>query len=204
MEVWIACVVEGHGEVRALPELVRRVARELDPALQLRIPHPIRKPKTKLIQPDEFHSAIELAARNLRGPGGILVLLDADEDCPADLGPRLQRMAAKARGDVPSAVVLAKVEYEAWFLAAAESLRGRRGLQEDLEAPPDPEAIRGAKEWLTTHMREGAYSETVDQAPLTALMDLEQARRSPSFDKCYREIGRLVRTLRARWQYDDS
>ena len=196
MEVWIACVVEGHGEVKAVPVLLRRIAQELDPAIRLRIPPPIRRPKTKLVQPDEFRRAIEFAARKLRAPGGIFVLLDADDDCPAELGPRLQDLARQARGDVPAAVVIAKVEYEAWFLAAIDSLQGRRGLPRGLTPPPDPEAVRGAKEWLTRHISDGAYAETVDQERLTAVMSLEAARRSPSFDKCYREIERLLRTLR--------
>jgi len=192
LDVWIACVVEGHGEVKAVPVLLRRIARELDPKVQLRIPPPIRRPKTKLVQPDEFRRAIEFAARKLRAPGGIFVLLDADDDCPAELGPRLQDLARQARGDIPAAVVIAKVEYEAWFLAAISSLRGCRGLQRDLAPPPDPEAIRGAKEWLTRHVSDGAYAETLDQVALTAQMDLQAARRSPSFDKCYREIQRLL------------
>ena len=39
-------------------------------------------------------------------------------------------------------MVFAKCEYEAWFLAAAES------IAPDVSAPEDTESIRGAKEWL--------------------------------------------------------
>ncbi len=35
------------------------------------------------------------------------------------------------------------------------------------------------------------YSETVDQAKLTAVFDLEAARRSPSFDKLIRDFETL-------------
>ena len=45
-----------------------------------------------------------------------------------------------------SFVFLAKKEFEAWFLAAAESLRGQQGLPLDLTSPHYPENIRGAKE----------------------------------------------------------
>jgi len=96
------------------------------------------------------------------------------------------------RDDVTVSVVLAKCEFEAWFLAAAESLRGERGLGHDLVSPGDPEGIRGAKEWLRGRMTGATYSETLDQPALTARFDLDAARRADSFDKCFREIRRLL------------
>jgi hypothetical protein len=90
-------------------------------------------------------------------------------------------------------VVLAKFEFEAWFLAAAESLQNFRSLSPAVAAPSDPESIRGAKEWLGASMRgTGGYRETVDQPAFAAKFDLEQARAAPSFDKCYRELTRLL------------
>ena len=73
------------------------------------------------------------------------------------------------------------------------------GAPQDLEPPAQPEAIRGAKEWLNQRMRTGAYSANLDQASLTAVFDLEPARRVPSFDKCYREVIRLLETLPGAW-----
>ena len=40
------------------------------------------------------------------------------------------------------------------------------------------------------------YSETQDQPALTALFDIEQARQANSFDKCYRDIVRLLDEVR--------
>jgi len=58
--------------------------------------------------------------------------------------------------------------------------------------PIDPESIRDAKGWLQQAMLPGRkYSETVDQASLASKFDLNAARRSPSFDKMYREVGRF-------------
>jgi len=90
------------------------------------------------------------------------------------------------------------MEFESWFLASARSLRGRRGLPQDLEPPDQPEEIRGAKEWLSNHIPGGAYAPTVDQASLTHALDLTLARRAASFDKCYREIVLLLGMLRPR------
>ncbi|MBM3748508.1 MAG: DUF4276 family protein, partial [Acidobacteria bacterium] len=112
---------------------------------------------------------------------------------PKTLAPELLERAQKAASHLPVAVVLPKREFEAWFLAAAESLRGYRDLSADLEPPSDPEAVRGAKEWLQRHLPPGRrYSETLDQPALAAVFDLELARRrSSSFEKLCREITRL-------------
>lgn len=93
--------------------------------------------------------------------------------------------------------MIAKNEFEAWFLAAAESLRGKSGLKDDIYPPDDPEAIRNAKGWLSNQMEDSrTYRETRDQPTLTDSFDLEQARRADSFDKCYRDIVRLLDELR--------
>lgn len=195
----IACIVEGHGEVEAVPILVRRVAERVDPSLFIRIPRPLRITRSQLLRPRELERAIELAARQVGPQGGILVLIDSDDDCPAELGPQLLDRARQARGDIPIGVVLAKREFEGWFLASAESLRGRRSLPDDLFPPPDPESVRGAKEWIARHMIGAvSYSETIDQPALTAVFDLDQAAtRANSFDKCLREVTRLIRALQS-------
>lgn len=193
----IACIVEGHGEVEAVPILIRRVAARVDPGLSIIVKRPLRITRSQLVRAGEIERGIELAARQVGRQGGILVLIDSDDDCPARLGPQLLDRARKARSDLPIGVVLAKREFEGWFLASAESLRRKRGLPDDLIPPPDPESVRGAKEWITRHMIGGsAYSETLDQPALTAAFDMDQAAaRSDSFAKCLREITGLIRIL---------
>ncbi|RKH47986.1 DUF4276 family protein [Corallococcus llansteffanensis] len=187
----LGLVVEGHGEVFAAPILVRRLARHLAPTLHLEVLPPHRIPRGQLVKEDDLRRAIELTARRVGGNGRILVLLDADQDLPCVLGPRLLTWARKHRSDRVISVVVAQCEYEAWFLAAAESLRNQRGLSSDLRAPSDPERIRDAKGWLRTRMTEG-YSETLDQPALTSVFDLEAARRADSFDKLFRDMGALL------------
>ena len=192
----IGCIVEGEGDVAALPILIRRVAADLYPELAIDIPRPIRVNKNQIVKDGKLERGIELAVEKIGGQGAIFVILDSDDDCPAELGPALLHRASQARSDLPIAVVLAKYEFEAWFLSAAESLRGKRGLEDDIHPPNDPEAIRGAKEWLSQRMENRrTYRETQDQPALTALFDIEQARRADSFDKCYRDIVRLLDEL---------
>ena len=197
MIVRIGCIVEGHGEVEAVPTLITRIAANLYPELVIVIPHPIRVSRSKVVQKNELERVVELAARQISGQGAIFIILDSDDDCPAQLGPVLLCRALQVRSDLPIAVVLAKHEFESWFLAAAESLSGHRGLKNDLQSPSNPEAISGAKEWLSQRMEgTGKYRPTVDQRELTAHFDLDQARHVDSFDKCYRDIVYLLDELR--------
>jgi hypothetical protein len=152
-----------------------------------------------MLKPNGLEPIVELAARRVGRRGAVLLLLDSDDDCPAELGPQLRERILRYREDLLVGVVLAKREFEAWFLAAAASLAGSRGLASSLLPPDDPEAVRGAKEWLSRQMDPGRrYVETMDQPALTSLFDLEQARLADSFDKCDREIRGLLVRLKER------
>lgn len=192
----IVPIVEGHGEIEAVPVLLQRLSIVLAPDNYTEVRRPIRVRKGVLVKHDQLARYVELAARQHGGTGATLVLFDADDDCAATLGPELQAVAESVRPGALVAVVMAVHEFEAWLIAAAESLRGRRGLPIDLEAPPTPEAIRDAKGWLRKQRVDGlSYSPTVDQPALTAAFDLDVARaRCPSFDKLARELERFLKT----------
>ena len=196
MKIQISCIVEGYGEVEAVPVLIRRIAWDLYPELPIIVERPIRAPRNLVVKANELERRVELAAQKISGKGAIIIILDSDDDCPAEIGPELLRRASQVRSNLRIAVVLAKREFEAWFLAAAESIRGQRGLNDDIDSPNDPEAIRDAKKWLRQRMENNEkYRETIDQPALAALFDIEQARQADSFDKCYRDIVRLLEEL---------
>jgi hypothetical protein len=185
MPAHIIPIVEGHGEVEAVPILIRRIAHSLG-IFDTKVGKPIRCPRDKVVKEGELERALELAAKKVQGSGQILVLIDAGPDCPAELGPRLEARARRARGDIPSAVVLAKKEFEAWFLASLGSLKP------DATPPADVENIQGAKERLSSLIGL-PYSETADQPAFTAQFDMNSARvNSPSFDKCWRAVESLL------------
>lgn len=118
----VAAIVEGYGEVAALPMLLERIWYELLNGTYIDVLRPpIRQPRNKLAQnkDDALSRAIELAASKLtHAPAGlndpelILVLIDADNDCPGELAPRLLQIAQRARSDKRISVVIANVEYE--------------------------------------------------------------------------------------------
>jgi hypothetical protein len=196
-EVQIAVIVEGQGDCEAVPVLIRRIATDVYPGFVPRILPPARISASKLVKKGELERAIAFFSKKITGNGGILVIIDCDDGCPAKDGPELLSRAVSVQKDIPISVILAKREYESWFLAAAESLRGKRGLQADLCSPAEPEIIRGAKEWLEDKMSSTTnYKETTDQPALTNLFDMQAARnKADSFDKCYRDIKSMLEKL---------
>lgn len=192
----IGCIVEGQGDVAAVPVLIRRIAAERYPEMVIDIHQPIRVNRNQIVLPDKLEQEVKLVVQKINGQGAIFIILDSDDDCPAQLGPALLYRASQVRDNLPIAVVLAKREFEAWFLASAESLRGKRGLKSDLQSPNNPEAIRDAKGWLNGHIEGNRrYRETRDQPALAAQFDITQARQADSFDKCYRDIVHLLEKL---------
>jgi hypothetical protein len=179
--------------VEAIPLLLRRLLNERQrPDVQ--IARPVRVSRNKVTKEGEIERAVTLARRRREGCNAVLVLLDADDDCPRELGPELLKHIGKAHGDLLAAVVLAKREFEGWFLGSLESLRGVRGIVDDAVSPPNPEEIRGAKEHLNQFMiSKRTYVETTDQPALADKFDLNLARqRCPSFDKFMRDFERLI------------
>ena len=188
-------VVEGHGDVEALPVLLRRF-RDAAGSWDVEIGTPIRQNRGLLINQERLTRAVRMASRQ-PACRAILVPLDGDDDCPAVLGPRLKAWAETEAGGRPCEVVIAHREYEAWFLAAIESLRGQRGIREDASVHPAPEEPRDAKGRLEERMVEGrTYLETTDQPALSQLFSLGRAhQRSRSFRKLAKSFGTLLRGL---------
>ena len=188
-------IVEGFGEVQAVPVLLRRL-RDTASAFVVDISSPIRKKRHELVHQDLLRKAVRLA---LLQPEcrAVLIIFDSDDDCPGELAPRLLEWARQEAGSVPCAVVMAAREYEAWFLATIESLRGKRGIRTDAISHANPEIPRGAKEQLEQLMERGrSYIETADQAALSAQFDMRPAyRRCRSFRHLVTAFGQLVRAM---------
>mgnify|MGYP001560904941 CR=1 FL=1 len=195
-EIKIAAIVEGHGECEAVPILVRRIALDVDPGFVPCVLSPLRIPASRLVKQGEIERSIDLVARKLQGQGGIIVILDCDAEdcCPAQAGPQLLERARASRGDILISVVLAKKEFEAWFIAAADSLRGKRNLANDLQSPSDPEGIRDAKGWLGKHMPSG-YDPVIDQASFTHIFSFCEAAKNPSFRRLLSRVRAQIRTM---------
>ena len=189
----LGVIVEGHGDELAVPIVIRRIAGRVDPTRRVGI-KTLRVPRNLVVKEGQLERYVELASRQIRTSGAILVVLDADDDCAATLGRDLLGRCVAARGDRQHAVVFAVKEFECWFLAAASSIAGHRGLPDDLESPSEPENFQGAKGWLKRKRTDGrSYGETIDQPALAQVFDLDAARaNAPSFDKLWRDVERLM------------
>ena len=89
---------------------------------------------------------------------------------------------------------MATREYESWFLATIESLRGARGIRTDATSHSDPESRRGAKAELRRRMTPNRkYTEKADQTALTAQFDMATAyRRCRSFRRMVNVFGQIA------------
>lgn len=103
----------------------------------------------KIVKASVLKRTIEAAARTSGEVPRIRVLLNADDDCPGEVGPALLRRAQAVRRDREVRGVLAKSEFEASLLASVGSLAGQHGVAGNVNRPADPEAIRDAKGWLS-------------------------------------------------------
>ncbi|WP_283137453.1 DUF4276 family protein [Rhizohabitans arisaemae] len=191
----IVTIVEGHGEVAALPTLLRRLVPLIVPGAYANIPQPYRVPRNSLIKRTGVETAVTVAMRGKPSGSGLMVLIDADDDCPVQLAISLKERIGACRSDVAASVVIAKREFEAWFLAAAPSLAGVYGFADNVAVPTDPEGIRGAKERLSRHFPPGlAIDPMAHQAGFTKVFDVQLARaNSPSFDKFWRDLEFLIK-----------
>ncbi len=212
MTLYIAPIVEGQTEAGCIERLLQRIWMELlGGPERMQVLPPSRGTRSSLVHPsrEDLAEKVEEAHTNLSrrlrhdssGRGMLLLLLDADEDCPAKLAPRLLERARSARRDADIACVLAKRELENWFKAAAASLAGVSGLPNDLSIPADPE-IGSGDAWLTKQMQRQdhrrKYTKPADAVELARRMDLQQCRdHSPSFDKFCRDLEARAPQLRS-------
>jgi len=146
---------------------------------------------------DDLEHALDYSALRAREAGCagdafvVILLVDADDDCAAELGPALLRRAGHLRGDLDVLVVLPVPEYEVWFVGGAESLASFFGDDARGAIPEHPEHTRSSKAWVQRHA--GRYAETVDQPRMTSMLDIAQAsRRCPSLARLVREIRRRL------------
>ncbi len=207
-------IVEGYGEVRAVPILAYRWLHQQGLAGEFFLPDLAINAKgsgnLKAPYDPRAHRGIEhYVGRALRaGPAAILAILDADDEClrrsPQNrLGSELLARARAVAGEVPVGVVVANREFEAWFLADLASLRRSGAVPEGpgagAGAPKDPEAQAGCKAAVGRLLGE-TYEPAIHQPELARSLSFSKEARalSPSYDKLARELERLTAEARRR------
>lgn len=187
-------IVEGHGDAAAVPVLLRRLVDAAKAWDAIRIGEPIRCKRSQLVNEVQLRKRVRLA-RLREDCGAIVVIFDSDDDCPVELAAQVRRWAVAEAGPAYCDVVLAKREYEAWFLAAVESLSAHHSVRSDARSHPDPESPRGAKGRLEAMMHV-SYSERTHQPAFSAIFCMAAAyARCRSFRKLIGTFGRLMEGL---------
>lgn len=186
--ITIASIVEGHGEVTAFPMLARRVL--ADAGIHgVESPQPYRLSRGKMVKSDELGRAVRFVASRVGDRGGVVVMLDADDDCAVELAATI-RDHIGAVVAVPLSVVVAVREYESLFLAGSASLNAAGHLVRPITGL-EPEAKRGAEGAVAAAMPDG-YKETIHQARLTAAVDLQEAHGCRWYRKLARDLVALA------------
>ena len=187
----IVPIVEGDGDVEAVPLLLRRILQHHQ-WFDWSVAHPKRARSLSTLK-QKLESFIRYAEKE-RDCSGILILFDLDDGCPKDEADDLVQLARQLGSASPIAVAFAHREYEAWFLASLDTIAGSYGLPPGLVYDGDVERRRDVKGWLTRQMPPGqSYKETIHQAKFTNRIDLDHAScRSRSFRRLRHAVEQLV------------
>ena len=213
-EYLIAPVVEGHGEVEAVPALLNNWFRFRHFMNFRSLDKAVRTPGARaLLAPydRERGLGIEHYVRLAAGsrPDAILVILDADDECThrktnkpyRPLGPELLERATGVMPHIPVGVVVVNREFESWFMAGYYRLRTKRLLPYTAHLPTDLdiEDPRDCKGRMTQLLRR-EYSPTADQKEFAKRITFRiyMRKKSGSFDKLVRELERLAAQARLR------
>lgn len=194
-------VVEGHGERAAAQNLVVRLWMDLDlPAIHWAEPIRMRS----LHRQQDLDRVCNLI-RSKTDPAALLILRDEDDACPKETAPQFAEVLRRSGLPFPSAMVLLHREYEVLFLPCAALMAGRPltgasgiarpGLADGVKFDGNPEDVRGVKEWLSRHFaRNKSYKPTLDQLPMTRMLDFDLIRRAGNVP-CFFSLERALRFL---------
>ena len=197
----IYTLVEGHGEVEAIGNLLYRLWNDLKLPYEV-FATPRRWPKINT--DDGLRLGCQLA-RKFKNCSGLLILKDEDDDCPKEVVPNKIKILKELNLPFPTGYVLLYREYETLLLASLDSLKGKKikdksgfertGISDEAVLNRNLEDIRNAKGMLSNfYPANKIYKPRIDQLPLTRLIDFNLIRKSglPCFgtlERCLRHIS---------------
>lgn len=185
----LSVVVEGDGDQGAVPILARRYfwSRE---QFDVQVGKAINaKGRSKLLREGELERFVRLAATQSR-TSGVLVVCDADDDAPCELGPEITQRCQAASPQIPVRACLAVRAFENWLLASPETLAP--SPQPALADYESVAAVGHIASWLAPRK----YVKPLHQPALADAMDLEKgAARCRSFARLLRCLDELLPAL---------
>lgn len=178
--LYIFPIVEGQGDERATPVLIRNLFHNRFHYFEIEVLHPYRLPKGKMKIANEWPPVLSLAVERLNDRASaagdkalLLVMCDADDDCPVELKSTIEEYLVGGAGNITVEFVAPSPEYETWFLSAAQSYINHADCVDEILVIPNFNEIRGAKEYFERNILRPNryYSETVDQAKFSSILD---------------------------------
>ncbi len=187
MGVWV-CIVEGDGEAGipkrqegAIPLLLRRLVHGKFKRYTVTFKAYNAHGHGNLTDPKRFQYFIDRALME-RDLEAIVVVLDAENDCPKRLALKLANWVRQRNPHVPVAIVVANRCYEAWLLAG-----------HCWDRQPEVKAPGTVKKEITQKIGQASYRETRDQPYLTAQMKIWKAyRRCRSFRRLINAVRQII------------
>lgn len=189
----IVSIVEGDGDAQAVPKIIAKILAHLGRHDLIPGDAKIAGGKSELTKVGGLEIYLNYAEA-VANACATLVIIDADDDCPKTLAEELANRVRIKGVRNPVAIVVANREYEAWFIASLETIKGQRNIASDCTFAGDVETRRDAKGWLSNQMPKGkVYRETVDQIALTQKIDIDLAvANSRSFRRLVHAVKELI------------
>lgn len=183
----LGLVVEGDGEVAALPILIRRHLHENREIYDIKVARPKNsKGRGNLDAP----GGVERYTQHAALPNdvcGVLVLCDSDDDMVCEFGPTMHERAASAVPTKPVIATLAVGEFENWIVASSETVGGEALPDDtDYENLSAEAVIRG---WRSPR----SYVKPLHQPGYAQSLDFDLVSdRCPSFARLLRCVDELI------------
>ena len=191
--------MEGDGDAVALPLLMARIIREKYNRNDIIV----AQGKSKVVK-SNGRQQLERKLERFIGHaqkkpecGAILILVDADTDCPVTLARQLSQRCAQISPICPIQIVCADRTFESWFIASLDTIKGWHGVSETAAFCGEVEKIANPKRWIGQQMPDGqAYKETTHQVSFSRLIDLDLVHRnSRSFRRLCHSLEQLLLAL---------
>ena len=183
-EPHLGLVVEGRGEVEAVPLLIRRWLQEERNDFRDLLGKPVScNGRDRALMPNGVEGKVATAAAR-PGCAAVLVVLDSEGDAVCPLGPNLLNRATAGAMGKPVELNLADSKYESWLVASAETM-DLSGLA--FSTDQDPTRL------LKDALQPTKYVKPRWQPRLTARMDFSRALgRSSSLSRLMRIVDSLI------------
>jgi hypothetical protein len=155
-------IVEGPGDEKAVPVLIRRIFSELIGCCSPKVLRPYKLGRAQMVKEHRCKNHLAISQLDV-SIDHVILFLDADDDCCKDLHKLITDWSATTIYRTSFDIVCIEKEFECWLLAGIESLRGIRGIAPHASPPSNVNQIRGAKGRISDLMPSGiSYSETTD------------------------------------------